>query len=216
MRLPAFGPNAALRVGLLGGSFNPAHDGHRHISLVALKRLRLDAVWWLVTPQNPLKPVDGMADLDSRVARAAAIARHPRIVVTDIERRLGTIYTVDTVRRLTEVWPRMRFVWLMGADNLAQFPRWAGWNRIVKTLPVAAIARPSYVGHALSGKMPVRYAASRLPEEDAGILADKAPPAWIFLRGRLHPASATQIRKAAAADSATVDATETGRKGTGS
>ena len=124
--------------------------------------------------------------------------------------------TIDLLDHLKRRYPATHFVWLMGADNLAQFPRWAGWNRIVKTLPVAAIARPSYAGHALSGKMPVRYAASRLPEEDAGILADRSPPAWIFLRGRLHTASATQIRKAAAAGSATVDATETGRKGTGS
>jgi nicotinate-nucleotide adenylyltransferase len=197
MILPAFGSRLSLRVGLLGGSFNPAHDGHRHISLLAMKRLRLDAVWWLVAPQNPLKPVEGMAPAADRLAGAKAVADHPRIVVSDVEKRLGTIYTLDTVRALRRVYPVMRFVWLMGADNMVQFPRWAGWTGIMNTLPVAVIARPSYGGHALSGRMAVRFASERLPAEDAGSLADTAPPAWVFLHGRLHHASATQIRAAA-------------------
>ena len=129
MILPAFGSRQSQRIGLLGGSFNPAHEGHLHISLIALKRLRLDAVWWLVAPQNPLKPSKGMADIDTRLANARAMADHPRVVVTDLERRLGTVYTIDSITRLQTVYPRLRFVWLMGADNVVQFPRWSGWNR---------------------------------------------------------------------------------------
>lgn len=197
MILPAFGSRQSQRIGLLGGSFNPAHEGHLHISLIALKRLRLDAVWWLVAPQNPLKPSKGMADIDTRLANARAMADHPRVVVTDLERRLGTVYTIDSITRLQTVYPRLRFVWLMGADNMVQFPRWSGWTRIMKRVPVAVIARPSYVGHALSGRMAGRFAGNRLPAEAARQLADAPPPAWVFIHGRLHSASATQIRAAA-------------------
>ena len=130
-----------LRVGLLGGSFNPAHDGHRAISLAALRALNLDQVWWLVSPQNPLKPVKGMAGFAERMAGARAVARHPRIRVTDLEARLGTRYTVDTVRRLRARAERHRYVWLMGADNLLQLPRWQGWVEIVRRIPIAVLDR---------------------------------------------------------------------------
>lgn len=136
-----YGLWAGLRVGLLGGSFNPAHDGHRYISRLALKLLGLDEVWWLVSPQNPLKPAAGMASLGDRLARAQAVADHPRIRVTDLERLLGTRYTADTLAALHRCFPRTRFVWLMGADNLLQVPRWQRWTEIFETTPVA-LRRP--------------------------------------------------------------------------
>lgn len=183
-----------MRVGLLGGSFNPAHDGHRHISLEALKLLRLDAVWWLVSPQNPLKPSEGMAGLADRVEGARRVARHPRIVVTDIERQLGTRYTADTLTALSGRFPRTRFVWLMGADNLLQLPRWDRWTVIFHTVPVAIFDRPSYSLRALGGEASQRFARRRVTADRIGRLADMAPPAWAFLHTRLHPASATALR----------------------
>ena len=185
------------RIGLLGGSFNPAHAGHQHISLLALRRLALDEVWWLVSPQNPLKPAQGMASLERRVASARAVADHPRIRVTDIERTLGTRYTVDTVRALQRRHPRYGFVWLIGADNLAQMPAWKSWQTLFRSVAVAIFARPSYSLRALAGQAAGRFARSRLPERMAPRLALEKPPAWVFLRIRLHAASATAIRAAA-------------------
>ncbi|MCC7273020.1 MAG: nicotinate-nucleotide adenylyltransferase [Alphaproteobacteria bacterium] len=192
-RLAALAPGRR-RIGLLGGSFNPAHDGHRHLSLWAMRRLGLDAVWWLVSPQNPLKPAAGMAPLRERLAGARRAARHPRIRPTDVERALGTIYTADTVRALRRRFPRTRFVWLMGADNLRQIPRWDRWAQIFAALPVAVFDRPSYALGALSGKAARRYARERVPARAARTLPDRPPPAWTFVRIPLHPASATRIR----------------------
>ena len=182
-----------LRVGLLGGSFNPAHDGHRYVSLEALKRLRLDQVWWLVSPQNPLKAAAGMAPLAERVAGAERLALHPRLKVMALETRLGTRYTADTLARLA-AWPGHRFVWLMGADNLAQLPRWWKWRGILAGCPVAVFERHPYSYAALSGPVARGFAAERLPEDRADELVQRAPPAWVFLRLRPHPASATAIR----------------------
>lgn len=182
-------------IGLLGGSFNPAHSGHRDISIAALHRLGLDEVWWLVSPQNPLKPASGMAPLAERMAGARAMARHPRIRVSDIEARLGTRYTAQTLARLRRRFPAERFVWLMGADNLAQIQRWKAWTRIFHTVPVAVLARPTYSLRALAHKAAQRFAKARLPERTARTLAGRAPPAWIFLHGRLNPLSATAIRE---------------------
>lgn len=190
--------HAGLSVGLLGGSFNPAHDGHRHISLYALDTLGLDRVWWLVSPQNPLKPVRGMAPLAQRLAEARAVARHPRIAVTCLERELGTRYTADTLASLVRRFPRTRFVWLMGADNLGQIPRWKRWERIFRTVPVAVFARPAYSLRALGGKAARRFARRRVGVGDIRGLAGRKPPAWAFLRNPLHPASATAIRAARA------------------
>lgn len=190
-------PARPLRVGLLGGSFNPAHDGHRYISVEALKRLGLDQVWWLVSPQNPLKPRQGMAPLAGRVARAAAVARHPRIRVLPLESRLGTRYTVDTLLRL-RAWPGHRFVWLMGADNLAQLPRWRHWRRVMGACAVAVFERHPYSRPALAGAAATGFASARLPEGRARTLLDAEPPAWVFVRLRPHPASATAIRERAA------------------
>jgi nicotinate-nucleotide adenylyltransferase len=193
------------RIGLLGGSFNPAHDGHRHISLEALRRLDLDEVWWLVSPQNPLKPAAGMAPLATRLADAQAMARHPRIRVTDIEDRLSTRYTVDTLRQLCRRHRDHRFVWLIGADNLIQIPSWKAWQEIFHTAAVAVFARPSYSLPALAGHAATQFAASRITEDQAPCLAWRKPPAWVFIRNRLHPASSTSIRAGRAKTAQPVD-----------
>lgn len=190
-------PGRPLKVGLLGGSFNPAHGGHVYVSVEALKRLQLDQVWWLVSPQNPLKPVAGMAPLEERLATAAAVARHPRIKVTALEARLGTRYTADTLRRLA-TWRDHRFVWLMGADNLAQLPRWRHWQAIVAACPVAVFERAPYSYRALAGPAACALADARLSAPRAAELAATEPPAWVFVRLRPHPASATAIRARAA------------------
>jgi nicotinate-nucleotide adenylyltransferase len=185
---------ASRRIGLLGGSFNPAHAGHVHISRLALDRLGLDEVWWLVSPQNPLKPALGMAPLEARLAAARAIARDPRIRVTDVERRLATRYTVDTVLALRQAWPEARFVWLMGADILIQLPRWRRWKRLMRRVPVAVFARAPYSAKALAGRAAARFKAARKAPSRARRLAMLRPPAWTFLRIPLHPASASAIR----------------------
>jgi nicotinate-nucleotide adenylyltransferase len=188
-------PAPRLRIGLLGGSFNPAHAGHLAISLEALKRLGLDRVWWLVSPQNPLKPTGETADLEQRLAAARAMAdRHPRIVVTDLERRLGTSYTVDTLAWLTKRCGA-RFVWLIGADNMAQLPLWRGWRRLVRMVPIAVFDREPYSYIALAGRMASAYADRRLEETSAAVLAESAPPAWVYLRLRRHQVSSTAIRR---------------------
>ena len=187
---------ARLKIGLLGGSFNPAHEGHRHISLLALKQLRLDQVWWLVSPQNPLKPTVGMAPFGDRMAGAKAMARHPRIRVSDLERRMNTRFTVDTLAALRRRCPEHAFVWLMGADNLMQLPRWHRWCEIVEGMPIAVFNRAgdgAGGGHrALAGAAAARFAPFRVarPAE----LALSPAPAWCFLFSRLHPASSTEIR----------------------
>jgi len=184
------------RIGLLGGSFNPAHQGHLHISLLALKRLGLDEVWWMVSPQNPLKPSDGMAPFAERLAGARRLARHPRIRVSAIEAKLGTTYTAETLKRLVRRFPRDRFVWLMGADNLGQIDRWKDWQEIFNTVPVAVFARPSYCLRALAAKAARRFAGRRLAEAESRRLPGQEPPAWLFLAGPLNPQSATAIRAA--------------------
>jgi nicotinate-nucleotide adenylyltransferase len=182
-----------LCVGLLGGSFNPAHEGHRYVSLEALKRLRLDQVWWLVSPQNPLKAAAGMAPLAERLASAAAAADHPRIKVLALETRLGTRYTADTLARLGR-WPGYRFVWLMGADNLAQLPQWWKWRGILSGCPVAVFERHPYSYRALAGPVARGFDAARLADDRADELSLRPPPAWVFVRMWPHPASATAIR----------------------
>ncbi|MHA1537326.1 MAG: nicotinate-nucleotide adenylyltransferase [Alphaproteobacteria bacterium] len=195
MSAPAiFGAGQALRIGLLGGSFNPAHSGHLLLSLEALRRLELDRIWWLVSPQNPLKPTDGMAPFAQRLAAAQDLARHPRLVVSDIEARLGTRRTANTLARLTGRFPRNHFVWLMGADNLVQISRWSRWREIFERVPVAVFARPSYSLPALAGAAAARYRRQRVPESSASILADLPAPAWVFCRMRLDPTSASTIR----------------------
>lgn len=184
------------RVGLLGGSFNPAHGGHRRISLFAREALGLDEVWWLVSPGNPLKPKAGMAPLATRLASARQQARRAPIVPTAIEQELGTRYTVDTLRALQARYPKHRFVWLMGSDNLVQFDRWKAWRNIARTMPIAVIARPGYEGAArasLAGAWLGRY---RRSADSLKHRAGWSAPALIHLRFDPDPRSATAIRRA--------------------
>ena len=184
------------RIGLLGGSFNPAHRGHLHLSLNALQRLDLDEVWWLVSPQNPLKPVAGMAPFAVRLAEARQVAAgHKHIRVTDLENRLsGSYYTVDTLKALRRRFPRLRFVWLMGGDNLVQIRRWERWAEIFRTVPIVVFDRPPYSLKALAGLAARRFARERLSSTAARRLAETKPPAWAFFHTRLDPTSATLIR----------------------
>jgi nicotinate-nucleotide adenylyltransferase len=193
--LNPWGDRRRTRIGLLGGSFNPAHDGHRHVAELALALLALDEVWLLVSPQNPLKARAGMAPLSLRLASAQRVlAGHPRLRATAIEAQMGTRYTVDTVAQLGRRFPRARFVWLMGADNLVQVARWARWTRIFQAVPVAILARAPYSQKALAAKAARRLSRFRLKDRAARSLANQTPPAWVYLHTRLHPASATQIR----------------------
>jgi nicotinate-nucleotide adenylyltransferase len=186
---------AIRRIGLLGGSFNPAHDGHVYISREALKRLRLNEVWWMVSPQNPLKSVEGMAPFSERVRVAKSVARTPRMRVIDIEQKLGTVHTAATLRALLPRYRRCRFVWLMGADNLLQIGSWKDWQQIFESLPVAVFDRPPYSRRAVSGKAATVYADARIGEKAAVSLALRQEPAWVFLRHRPHSGSATAIRR---------------------
>ena len=188
-----------LRIGLLGGSFNPAHEGHLHISRAALAKLHLDEVWWLVSPQNPLKPAHGMGALAERVRVAGEVARHPRVRVTAIEAELGTTRTAETLNRLIARYPHVRFVWLMGADNLIQISRWHDWRAIFGLVPVAVFDRPTYSLRALASVAARRFARAKIPETVASALADTRPPAWVFLRIRPSTTSATAIRARQAA-----------------
>ena len=165
-----------------------------HLSLEALRYLGLDEVWWLVAAQNPLKPVADMAPAESRLARARALVRHPRIRVLDLESRLGTTYTIDALRALKSHFRRTKFVWLMGADNLSQIRHWRGWREIFALLPIAVFARPTYCRTALAELPAHRFARHRLPAV-ARRLPDAEPPAWVFLWSMLDPHSATQIRR---------------------
>jgi ribosome silencing factor RsfS/YbeB/iojap/nicotinate (nicotinamide) nucleotide adenylyltransferase len=193
--MPGVPRDTARRIGLLGGSFNPAHEGHRHISLEALKRLGLDEVWWLVSPQNPLKTDDGMEPLATRVARARQlVGRHPHVRVDAPELALGTRYTLDTVRALHRAYPKARFVWLMGADILPQLVDWQGWRELFGAIPIAAFARPGWSYPALVAAAPRAFARYRLDAGQARMLASCEPPAWCFVPSRLDSHSATAIR----------------------
>lgn len=189
------------RIGLLGGSFNPAHAGHLHVSRQALRLLELNEVWWLVSPQNPLKPEKGMAPLRDRMDGAWQMAHdEPEISVTDIEAELGTIYTIDTLEALYQRHLRAKFVLLAGADILEEIPRWRRWEQVFETVPIAVFARKPYTLNALSGLAARRFAQFRIKEEDAPTLASRTPPAWVFLHIEEHPASATAIRAARETD----------------
>ena len=183
-----------MRIGLLGGSFNPPHVAHRAISLFAIKRLKLDRVWWLVTPGNPLKDQDGLRDLNERTAAARNMANDPRIDVSCLESVIGTRYTVDTISYLRRRASGLRFVWIMGADNLAQFHRWQNWRRIASEVPIAVIDRPPQSFRALAAPAAQALARYRLPENQAGRLADQRAPAWVFLTGMKLNLSSTGLR----------------------
>lgn len=181
------------RVGLLGGSFDPAHGGHVAITLAALTRFQLDRVWWMVTPGNPLKE-NAPAPMVERLAAARKVMQHPRVSVTDVETHLGTTYTAETLQRLKALRPKAQFVWLMGADNLAQFDHWKDWQWIMDHVPVGVLARP---GQRISGRMSKAarlYRHAQLPARAAPLLASQPSPAWCFLNVPMSHASSTQIR----------------------
>lgn len=188
---PAF---ANMRVGLLGGSFNPPHKGHRHISLTAIARLRLDALWWLVTPGNPLKSAAHLPGLAERLSLAADVASHPAITVTGFEANLATPYAIDTVHFLQRRFPGVHFVWIMGGDNLAQVHRWRDWTGLFRALPILVLDRPGARLGALASPGARRFAQARLPESAAPRLAVSTPPAWIYMSLPLCGVSSTALR----------------------
>jgi nicotinate-nucleotide adenylyltransferase len=183
-----------MRVGLLGGSFNPPHAAHRAISLFAIKRLKLDRVWWLLSPGNPLKEHHGLRTLAERERAARDVADDPRIDVSCLEAVNGTSYTVDTVTHLRRRVQGVRFVWIMGADNLAQFHRWKDWRRVAADMPIAVIDRPPQSFRALAAPAAQALARYRLPENRAQSLSDQRPPAWVFLTGMKLSLSSTVLR----------------------
>lgn len=180
-------------IGLLGGSFDPPHSGHVHLTREALKRLGLDQVWWLVSPGNPLKP-NPPAPLAQRMAEARALMRHPCVRITALEAEFGTRATVDTLAALCRRWPRLRFVWLMGADNLATFHRWDRWPEIMARVPVAVFARPRQRLPALTSTAARRFASARLAPGQGGALGLAVPPAWIWLDMPMRDVSSTRLR----------------------
>jgi nicotinate-nucleotide adenylyltransferase len=191
-RLPMVSPR--MRIGLLGGSFNPAHAAHVEISLTALKRLGLDQVWWVVTPGNPLKRSSKLLGLSERVEAARKIANHPRIAVTGFPGEKGSPYTVDLLTELKRRHPAVSFVWLMGADNLAEFHRWRSWQRIFETAPIAVLDRPGFRLKARASQAATRFQEFHVDESDAQGLARMTPPAWTIITHRLSPLSSTEIR----------------------
>ena len=187
-----------MSVGLFGGSFNPAHDGHAHVAETAMRRLGLDRVVWLVSPQNPLKDAGDSAPLEERMASARVAAGHaasgPSMIVSDVESRIGTRWTVDTLRALTARHPGVRFVWLMGSDNLADFHRWRGWTDVMRLMPVAVVARPGSLLDSRTAPAAARFAGARVPAARARLLAAMPAPAWTYLTAPLNHRSSTTIR----------------------
>lgn len=189
--LPQARPGA--KIGLLGGSFDPAHEGHVHITLEALKRFGLDEVWWLVSPGNPLK-AHGPQPIAARMARAREVMDHPRVKVTAIEERLGTRFTAETLEALFHHYPNVKFVWLMGADNLASFHRWERWDWIMEALPVGVIARPGDRVAARTSHAARVYRDMRLPGREAALIAERDAPAWSLVNIPMKPHSSSAIR----------------------
>lgn len=184
-------------VGLFGGSFNPPHQGHLLVAEIALRRLGLDQLWWLVTPGNPLKNKTELAPLEQRLEACEALARDPRIKVTAFEKSLGTSYTARTLEFIRVRNPQARFIWIMGADNLAGFHRWQRWQKIATTFPIAVIDRPGSTLAYLSSKMARTFDYARVDEEDAGVLWQKRAPAWTFIHGPRSTLSSSALRAAA-------------------
>ena len=191
---------AGMKVGLFGGSFNPAHDGHAHVAETALRRLGLDRVVWLVSPQNPLKDARHSAPLAERMASARTQAQGPAMIVSDFETRAGTRWTVDTLQALKSRHPGVHFVWLMGSDNLASFHRWRGWTDIMRMAPVAVVARPGSQLDSRSAPAARRFSAFRVPDAQAGLLPTLHAPAWTYLAAPLNARSSTAIRAGRMAD----------------
>ena len=185
-----------MRVGLFGGSFNPAHEGHTHVAETAIQRLALDRVVWLVSPQNPLKDANGTAPLSQRMASARAHAPGPSMIVSDFEARVGTRRTIDTLHVITRRHPGVQFVWLMGSDNLASFHRWRGWTDIARLMPMAVVARPGSLLDSRTAPAARRFAAARVSPEKARLLPGACAPAWTYLTAPLNHLSSTAIREA--------------------
>lgn len=183
-----------MRVGLYGGSFNPAHEGHAHVAETARRRLGLDRVIWLVSPQNPLKSNSETASLEGRMTGVRAHARGRGMIVTSAEDRLGSAFTIDTIRALKARFPGVKFVWIMGADSLASFHRWKGWTDIMREVPVAVVSRPWISLKSRFSPAAERFAGHRRPSHTAATLAAAAPPAWVFLFGRFNFQSSTALR----------------------
>lgn len=190
--LPPHAPG--LRIGLFGGSFNPPHEAHRAVSLLAMKKLQLDRLWWLVTPGNPLKDKNALPSIDERIALAQAMADHPRIDVTGFEAVIGAKYSYDTVAWLLKESPGTHFVWIMGADNLKDFHRWKHWRDIFMMLPIAVVDRGGLSLKAASGPAAISFARARIPENQASRLPVLPPPAWVYLHGVKSDLSSTRIR----------------------
>ncbi len=185
-----------MRVGLFGGSFNPAHEGHAHVAETALRRLRLDRVIWLVSPQNPLKPTHETEAQTRRVWNALRYAQGPSMIVSDAETAIGSHYTIDTLRVLKARYPGVCFVWIMGADSLATFHRWRGWTQIMREAPVAVVSRPWTALKARTSPAARRFAWARIPPAAAATLPCRKPPAWVYLTGPLNFTSSTALRRA--------------------
>ena len=185
----------AMTIGLLGGSFNPPHLGHVHISLVALKRLRLDRLWWLVSPGNPLKSHAGLRPLKERLSRSHALARHPRIDITAFEAGLPTPYSSEALAALRRRYPRTQFVWVIGADILVNFHLWRNWEQIFSTVPIAVIDRPGYRFRAMASKAAQKYSHFRIEETDASGIGMLKPPVWTIITAPHSPLSSTEIRE---------------------
>jgi nicotinate-nucleotide adenylyltransferase len=180
------------KIGLLGGSFDPAHSGHLHVAETAIDLLGLDFVWWLVSPQNPLKKTS--SPLANRMQSAQNIARGPKMVVTNIESHLGAQYTIDTLIQLKKHYPNVRFVWLMGGDNLAGFEHWRGWKDIVLEVPICVVSRPTAGPKARLGRMARQFERYRLPLHKARNLGNRKAPSWVYVPARFNPLSSTQLR----------------------
>jgi len=190
--MPPYTPG--MRIGLFGGTFDPPHSAHRDASLLAMKRLKLDRIWWLVTPGNPLKDTRGLQPLEKRIAAARALTHHPRIDVTGLEAVINTRYTYDTLEFLKRRCPGVKFVWVMGADNLRSFSRWQNWRGIANLMPMAVVDRMGSSLYAIGSRAPEALKRYRVPEQDAVALADRKPPAWVYLHGLKSPLSSTALR----------------------
>ncbi|MGD1016011.1 MAG: nicotinate-nucleotide adenylyltransferase [Roseiarcus sp.] len=202
VRLPPFAPGQT--IGLLGGSFNPPHEGHRAISELALRRLRLDRLWWLVTPGNPLKPQAGLAEMRARIEAAQRLTRDPRIAVTGFEAEIGARYTCETLAWLKRRAPGAHFVWIMGADNLSEFHLWRRWRAIADLVPILVVDRPGSTLRAFAGRAGAVLARRRRPESEAAGFARLPPPAFLFLHGPRSGASSTALRRAVSSASSIV------------